>query len=366
MPKTILYTSLSGNMLGGGQHSLRLLIERLDRSRYAPVVLCPGDGDFAASMRSMNVPVEIVPQPPLRRFRPSSVAKIAALLRRRSIALVHTDAPRGTFYAGVAARLAGTPVVWHVRTAERQHPLFERVLYSLSTRVIAVSGAAADRFAGFGGRGRKVSTIFNAVDTVSFNPSAADRALRTRLGASGKLLALTAGQLLPRKGHETFFKAAAVLNRVAPGRWLFVVAGRGEKDYEERLRRLAREQGIDGQVVFGGFREDIAAVMASADIFVLATEYREGLSRVLLEAMASAVPVITTPLGGNVELVEQGKTGFLVNPSDPSALAAALSRLADDPALRRQMGAAGRRFVEERCGTAAHVAAIEEVYGAIL
>ena len=140
---------------------------------------------------------------------------------------------------------------------------------------------------------------------------------------------------------------------------VFLIAGRGER--EAALREQARSLAIDGHVRFLGFRHDVPELLALCDVFVLPS-LSEGLSIAILEAMAAARPVVTTRVGGNPELVVQGETGILVEPTDAPGLAGAVTRLLTDPAEARRLGENGLSRVRSRFTIGAMVREYETIY----
>ena len=158
----------------------------------------------------------------------------------------------------------------------------------------------------------------------------------------------------------TLVRAIALL---PPGSARATVVGDGpqREDVADEIRRL----GAEGTVDLAGERDDVADVLAAADVFVLPT-LSEGLPMSVLEAMAAGLPVVAAAVGGVPELVDDGETGLLVPPGRPDALAAALGRLAADPALRRRLGAAGRRRAEAHFDIEACRRAHVELYRELL
>jgi glycosyltransferase involved in cell wall biosynthesis len=143
--------------------------------------------------------------------------------------------------------------------------------------------------------------------------------------------------LVPHKGQRHLVEAAAlVVRRVPDAR--FVIAGEGE--LRASLERQIKDRGLEKHVLLAGFRPDVLSVIKSFEIFVMSS-VTEGLGTSLLDAMACGKPIVATRAGGIPEAVTDGETGFLVPPRDHEAMAAAIVRLLQDPALRARMGAAG-------------------------
>ena len=150
--------------------------------------------------------------------------------------------------------------------------------------------------------------------------------------------------LVPHKGQRHLVEAAALVIRQVPDA-RFVIVGAGELRHS--LERQVRERHLDKHVTLLGFRPDVLSLHKAFDVFVMSS-VTEGLGTSLLDAMACGRPVVATSAGGIPEVVEDGLTGFLVSPRDHEAMAAAIVRLLNDPALRRQMGEAGLLSVHER------------------
>jgi glycosyltransferase involved in cell wall biosynthesis len=190
---------------------------------------------------------------------------------------------------------------------------------------------------------RKVRIIHNGVDSSLFT-GAVDGDLKAQLGLPehepvvGILAALR-----PEKDHETFLRAASLVSERNPTA-RFMIVGDGPR--REALEALAEELGIRERVIFTGARNDVAAVLAVMDVFVLSSFTIECFPMALLEAMASSRPAVCTAVGGVPELLHDGVTGYLVPPRDPTALAERLSSLIESGQQRRQFGAAARARVE--------------------
>jgi glycosyltransferase involved in cell wall biosynthesis len=170
---------------------------------------------------------------------------------------------------------------------------------------------------------------------------------------TGKPTIGVVGRLAPWKGQDVFLDAFAQAFRGANVRARIIGSALfGEDAYAESLRRQAEQLGIAGQVEFRGFREDVWAELRELEVLVHCSVRPEPFGQVVLEGMAASVPVIAAAAGGPAELITDGVDGVLTTPGDSAALAAAMRRLIDDPDLREQLAAAGRRrsgdFTPER------------------
>ncbi len=360
---SILYSSISGQAVGGGQQSLLLLLKSINRSLYHPVLVCPDRGDFVDTAESLGVTTEIVPMPRLAALRVRSILKLISIIRKYHISIIHADSARQVFYLGMAARLAHIPLLWHIRVGDRGNPLYESFLRLLSTKIVAVSQAAASRF---GESSTKIAVIHNAVDTDLFSPKTSGETIRSEFNIRDSIIVGTMGQLLPKKGQDIFIRAAAEVAIRSKGNIAFMIVGRGRTEYELSLKKLAAECGILASTIFTGFRTDIPQIMAAFDIFVLATSYIEGLSRVIIEAMAAGKPVIATDIGGNHEALIDGVTGKLIPLNNKAALAEAMQMLIEDKSRRRIWGENGRNVTLERFNARTITAAIEKEYAGLI
>ena len=385
-PVPILYLDHTARF-SGAQGCLLGLLERLDRARFSPVLACPRDGPLVERAQALGVPVEELSLPTVTfRDGPVRVAqwllrsillsqRLAALVKRRGIGLIHANSVRAGLAAALAARRTRTPLVWHVRDL-LPGGLRSRVVRRLAAlgadRVICISHAVAGRFATSEALRRKTVVVYDGVDLRRFAPDqAACRQAREALGPGDAYpVVAIVGQIIQWKGQREFVLAAARVAKAYPGA-RFLVVGEAvfrthlTRPYKEEVVRLAAELGLGDRIRFTGFCDDVRPFIAAADILALAS-WEEPLGVVQLEAMALGKPVVATNGGGVPEILEDGVTGLLVPPRYPEAMAHAIVALAADPDRLRRMGQAGRRRVESLFGLDSHARAVEEVYGEVL
>jgi sugar transferase (PEP-CTERM/EpsH1 system associated) len=210
----------------------------------------------------------------------------------------------------------------------------------------------------------RLQTIYNGVDTARFTPDGDGRAALPEGFAPGDALVIgTFGRLDPMKNQIALIEAFSRILRERPewrARLRLVIAGEGP--VRPQLEAAIAEAGIGELVWLAGLRNDTPRLYRALDIFVLPS-LREGISNTLLEAMASAVPVITTAVGGNPEIVPDGVAGQLIPPADAQAIAAALRAYLDDPPLMRRHGAGGRAHVLENFSLDAMLQGYRRLYG---
>jgi len=361
-PPTVLLMANFADLVGGGEESLLALAARLDRHRIRPVASVPAEGDVAERLRALGVPVTVLPLPPVRPWRAAGMAwtlsRLRVLLAGERVALVHAQGGRGALYAALAARGRRTPVVWHARTADADRWL-DPILARLAHTIIANSGATACRFRAW--PAARVIVVPNGVDLGRFTPGVADPEVRRALGlpAAGPVVGYF-GRLEHGKGPDVLLAAGERLQLKVPGVTLLVV---GEGPLRAPLARRAAAAGV--HAVFAGQRSDVPALLRLCDIVAVPSR-QEAFGRILIEAMASRVPVVASAVGGVPEVCADGFTGLLVPPEDPDALAAALAvTLADTAAaaIRVQRAATD---VSARFDIHTHAARIHTVYDRVL
>ena len=358
--RTILFLSHRGTASGGGQASLRMLATALDPAVYRPVVVVPEPGELAAELTADGVRTLLVPLPRLRSPRIDRV--LGAVRRLRKLArmvrpdVVHVDGTRGALYALFLPRRILR--VWHLRDVRPD--CLDRWLGPHFDRLVAVCReATARRFPSI--PEERVRVVPNGVPFVAARVSRED--LRARLGVPHEeLVLLTAGRLEPQKGTEELVRALRHLVHLGTSATA-LLAGAASAAERARLERLARELGVDGRLRILGRRNDLADLMRAADLLVHPSWY-EAAPRVILEAMASGLPVIATAVGGVPEIL--AGCGLLVPPRAPEALAEAVARMAGDRFTRTRLAARARQRYEQLYTPERHLQAVTAVYEELL
>lgn len=283
------------------------------------------------------------------------VPALARAIRSWTPDIVHSR-NWGAIEAVLAARLVRVPAVIHSEhgyeieslssTPIRQRWM-RRLSWSVADAVFAVSRELRDFHAAQAGiRAERIRVLCNGVDTRNFAPDPANRALiRSKLGISSTEFVIGAvGRVVPIKDYETLIRSAAVLAGKRVNFKLIIV---GDGPDLPRLSELARSLlGSEPCFIALGRRDDVPAVLSAMDVFVQ-TSLREGMSNTLLEAMASGLPPVVTRVGGNPEIVEEDRCGWLFKPGDVEHLSRLLLMLAGNSALCKKIGQAARRRVQE-------------------
>jgi glycosyltransferase involved in cell wall biosynthesis len=342
--------------LSGAELALLRLLRPLGDDIDAHVVLAE-DGPLAEKLRVAGISHEVLElhggardtprarvclrRPPLREALSSTTyaLRLARRLRRLRPDLVHANSLKSLLYGGVAGRLAGVPVVWHVhdRIASDYLPadavrLVGRLARVLPSAVIANSRETLQRLEEASG-GLSVSRAI-VYDPVDLEPHG-------RVAHRSPLRVGILGRLAPWKGQHLFLDAFA--RAFGDGSETAAVIGAplfGEDSYAESLPRTAAALGISKRVAFAGFRDDIAAELAELDVLVHASLIPEPLGQVVQEGMRAGLPVVAAGTGGPAEVIDDGRDGLLYPMGDAAALGEALVRLARSPDLRARIGAA--------------------------
>jgi glycosyltransferase involved in cell wall biosynthesis len=340
---------------GGSERYVSELARFAPRMGVEPHVGVFRDGGiFFDEVRAAGIPLSVFPLGSL--YHPSALSAARALtryIRERRIRIVHSFQPNANILGTLAGRLAGARVVISRRSlgdfgslgSPRLEALQKHLTNRFAHRVLANSRAvreAALKKEGF--PEGKVALIYNGLDADRFAPVADPLPFRRALGLpeEGFIVGVASG-FRPVKGVDVVIRGFARMAAAFPGA-LLVLAGDGPE--RPRLESLTRELGVADSVRFMGVRSDMESVLPAFDLFALCS-HSEGFSNAILEAMGMGLPVVATRVGGNIEMVEDGVSGYLVPPGDDHALGERLLALARDPALRRRMGEAGRRWVLE-------------------
>jgi L-malate glycosyltransferase len=295
--------------------------------------------------------------------------RLAGLLRRRRIEIVHAH----DFYTNVlglsAARLAAVPV----RIASRreldvftpQQRRVEHLVYRWASAVLANCAFLRNRLVLEGVPEEKALMLPNAVlpSRVACADPGAPARLRSELGipAAAPVITMLANLYNRQKDLSTFVRAASAVTRSHPAA-VFVLGGGGDA---RAVHGAAVECQPRPRLLTPGSLPEIGPLLAVSDVSVLAS-FSEGASNAVLEAMAAGKPVVATAVGGTPELVQDGITGWLVPPSDAEALATRIRELLHDAVRARQMGERGRAFVLARFSAERQVMKLTKIYQALL
>jgi len=357
---------LNSFQIGGAETVALNLARAMDYRRFKPAACSlTGPGPMADRFREMGIDVCHLDGPAaLDARRLGLLARLARLLRRERIDVLHCHNTLPIFYGALAGQLAGVGAVVGTRhslsTTRRfsRRWLLENAAASLVSHYIAVSRTVLESAAASGSiPRRKASVIYNGVDIDSYVP-----APETGKKAYGTVVIGCVARLSPEKCHSDLIHAVKLLlDQGRDVRLDLVGDGSLRRQLEDQVSGLR----LIKHVRFLGSRDDVAALLRAFDVFALASRF-EGLPLTVLEAMAAGLPVVVTRVGSLHEAVEEERNGFIVPSEQPAQLAAALDKLVVDPSLRSRMGAAGRRMCEERFSLAAVAEQHQDLYERLL
>ncbi|MBI3406098.1 MAG: glycosyltransferase [Acidobacteria bacterium] len=336
---------------GGTERQFVETLRRLDREKYEIFVGClKRSGPFLAEVEAMGFPIVEFPIAKLYGMETLKQGmQLLGFIREKRIDVVHCFDFYTNVFAIPVARLAVVPVVLAGRRemAVDRTPWQQRAIRmacSMATGVVANSRAAGSRFSGWrDGESKKLTVIPNSLDLDTFRADRPASDVRKELSFSAEtpLVGILAA-LRPEKDHVTFLRAAGILAKDFPQAHFLLI---GDGTERLRLETLTSQMGIAERVHFLGGRNDISNLLPAMDVLALSS-VTESFPNAILEGMAAALPVVATNFGGTPELVEEGKTGFLVPVGDSVAMAARIAELLREPSMGRSMGAAGRARVE--------------------
>ena len=354
---TILHTESS---LGWGGQEKRVMRELLGLSQesFRPLLACQSGSRIGENAQAQGLRVEYVEM--RTNFNPLAVAHFIRLYHRYSVDIVHTHSSADSWMASTAAKLSPRhPMV--VRTRHLSATFNNRLIYTfMADRVITV-GDSTHRYMiqEKGIPEGRVLTIATGVDLSEFDPEKIQENLRGKLGIPPATPVFGTVAVFRRlKGHHNLLEAIPEIVHSVPGAKLLLV---GEGPQENNLRKMIEAKGIGSSVIMPGFRDDVARVLNTLDVFVFPS-LQEALGTAILEAMAMKKPVVASRVGGIPEVVMEGRTGYLVDPADSGAIAERVVRLLKSAELRQEMGLEGRKFVEARYDSRMMVQKLEDLY----
>ncbi|MGW2421640.1 glycosyltransferase family 4 protein [Streptomyces sp. NPDC001709] len=366
MHKTLIVTNDFPPRPGGIQAFLHNMALRLDPGRlvvYASTWKRGREGIEATAAFDAEQPFTVVrDRTTMLLPTPQATRRAAGLLREHGCTSVWFGAAAPLGLMAPALRRAGAERLvatthgheagWAQLPAARQ--LLRRIgestdtitylgEYTRSRIATALTPAAASRMV----------QLPPGVDEKTFHPGSGGDEVRARLGLTDRPVVVCVSRLVPRKGQDTLIQAMPRILAAEPDTVLLIVGG---GPYEQDLRRLAHERGVDSSVRFTGSVpwSDLPAHYGAGDVFAMPCRTRrggldvEGLGIVYLEASATGLPVVAGDSGGAPDAVLDGETGWVVRGGDPAAAADRIIPLLQDPELRRRMGERGRQWVEER------------------
>lgn len=338
---------------GGAEQQLLELVEGINKDRFKPIVvpLYPG-GILEPEIKEIPG-VELICLNRQGRYDFSILFKVLRLLRQKRVDIIQPFLTPSTFFGLLPAVVNRTPVkIVTERCGVRLNTHLGNNLYRkaedffsrFADWIIPNSQAGRSYLIERGINPARIKVIYNGINLKRLVPDpikVAQIRAHMRVPPEGMVVGITAG-LSPAKDHATFFQAARIISQVMPEVRFSIV---GDGLLRPSLIKQVNELGLSSYVTFHGNQRDIGSYISAYNVACLCSADHEGCSNALLEAMSLGKPVVATDIGGNRELVENGRTGLLVDVRNPEALANAILTYLREPDWARAMGQRSREMV---------------------
>ncbi len=332
--------------IGGAENVVKMLAEGFDKEKFNIIVCSISIGGFYVNeLRKKGIKVYVLNKKHGIDF--SIISKIRKVIRKEKIDIIHTHLWTADLWGRFAAILERKKVISTAHNVEiwkkKHHKLIDRLLAPFTYKIVAVSNEVKNFYINkIGIDKRKLLTIHNGIDIKYIKPNKSKDEMLKKLGIKGQVVGIV-GRLHPQKDHKNFLKAVRLVLKEIPNT-NFLIVGNGllRKELEDYVRKLK----IDDNVKFLGLRKDIYNIFNIMDVNVLSSIH-EGHPIVLLEAMFLKIPSVVTRVGGNPELIEDGRNGFVVPSRDSEALAKSIVKLLKNKNLREKFGEGSRIKIEK-------------------
>lgn len=363
-PLRTLHINTERTWRGGEQQTLYLAAGLARRGHIAHLAAQPGS---LMALRGRAAGIETFEIKMRSEGDIIAMCKIARLMRKNSYDIVHSHTSHAHFLAWFAAKFGGKPariVSRRVDFSIYKHALsFSRIKYMRGAdHYITVSEAVRGVLVRDGVPADRISVAYSGIDAARF-PKIRDNPLRREFALPpGSPVVGNIGHMVAHKGQIFLVEAAPLILQKFPDARFFIV---GDGPLRTALADRARELALDGKIFFPGFRTDIAEFLNLFDVFVMPSR-TEGLGTSVLDALACGAPVVASSAGGIPEMIEHGRTGRLVEPENPAALADGVINLLSDRTMARALADEGRKMVSNKFSVDAMVEKTLEIYERVL
>lgn len=366
--------------LGGAEKLVFDIASSMDKTKF-DVFVCSigGRGDdlektLRRDLQSQGIKAISLDKAP-RKQRLRAVLKLAKILGKNKIDIVHTHCPSPDFYGRLAAFISRVPLAAcmsrvavtfsTIHSTAGYSSYWEKVFKHFTTKYIAIS-EQVKKYAidDLQIPSDKVELIYNGIDLQRFMKNKIDREnklAKLRIDADKKIIT-NIGRVAEEKGQIYLIRAAKIVLKEFPDvHFLIVGDDKTDKKTAQKLKDMVRAEGLSDYITFTGIRQDVPEILAITDIFVFPSLW-EGFALVVLEAMAAEVPVVATDVGIIREVLVDQENGLIVPPKDAVALAEGIKFMLSDPERAKEMGLKGQKTVEEKFTIENTVRGYEELY----
>lgn len=396
--KVLYLEASSGQVVGGSLTGMLQLIGALDRDVYTPTVVLYEEKAVTKALRAQGIRVRIfskrrLPKEHSLQTKPTyerakgypgitpllkgaraavtfafetlpAALRLSRLLREESPDIIHVcNGFRGNLDAIVAARMTGIPCIVHCKGFDK-HSYLERIFAPDVAAAVCMTVAIEEHCKAQNVAAPEYHVIYDGLDLAEFRPTRDRNDVREELGIDPAAPVVgVVGNIQEWKGQHVLLEAMKDVVRTHPNAVALIVGGphRSGRVYAEGLRSYVEENGLQGNVIFTGTREDVPDVMNAMDVVAHTSVRGEPFGRVIIEGMSVGRPVVATAAGGVPEFVHDGEDGMLVQPGDAAELASVLRRIFDEDDLRARLSAGALESVK-RFSVENHVEKITRLY----
>lgn len=366
MPNLIKVMYLNHCMAMGGIETMIVgFVNSLPREKFSPsIAVFEGGGILEEMIKQKLTPVHHLNKKDGIDFK--MVFRLRKLIKTEKVNVIHSNNFASWLYGVMATLFINGVKVVHtehstVRGHKKRRYVLEKVLAKFTHQVVAVSEKVKSNLVDLCSiPPDKVEVIQNGINVDKFRrEESARQQIRNEIGVSCNTVVFgTVGRLVPVKDHKTLIEAYSILVQKVPDSCLLIVGG---GPLHQQNEKLVSDLGLSENVMLMGERYDIPAVLSAMDVYVVSS-LNEGMSISVLEAMSTSLPIIATNVGGNPEIVHDGKNGLLVASGKPQQLANKMIQYASDIELLAAHGLNSRQFVEETYSDLAMISRYQELY----
>jgi glycosyltransferase involved in cell wall biosynthesis len=362
----ILHVCETGG-IGGAETVLLNIVSNLDSDSFDSSVLLFRSGWLYDKIIARGIDISVMKT--AKSFDLSLIWRLWRKIISDKIDIVHSHLPDSNVYCAIAGRLAGVPVITTYHGKLRTHRGLSTVgklkyffIRHCASKIISVSDYLKNELHSYAKMPlKKIATVYNGVGFDQLDSQFETEKLKRKIGIlDGERVVGIVANMRSDKGYEYFIKAARLICEGIP-QTKFIVVGEERSDIKTMMEKEIGQSCLRGKVLFLGFREDISALLNIMDIFILSST-SEGLSIATIEAMAIGIPVVATRSGGPEEIVEDGKTGFLVPIRDDIALAEKALQILRNPELARAFSKEAKNHVRGKFNIENMIKQYETIY----
>jgi glycosyltransferase involved in cell wall biosynthesis len=384
--KNILYLNVGAELYGADVILLEL-VKNLDKSKFKPYVILPCDGPLILELKKLGIEVQVLDYPVLRRqyFNPKglinyifqmkkAIKELESFCRFKNIDIIHTNTA-AILEGGILYRKLKIKHLWHLHEMlDKPKILYKFLSYFIPahcTKVLAVSNSVKDhwnkskRFYDYKKGEHKIIVVHNGIDLEKFNPQNECEYLRKEfnLEVEHKVVGMI-GRVNAIKGQDVFIEAMEkVMENISEVKALLVGGVfKGQEWRMEALKERISKSKYKDNFIVCDYRKDSPNLHCIIDVFALPSISFDSFPTTVLEAMASAKPIVAFKSGGVVEMVKEGENGFFADFGDSEDLAKKILLLLQDEALRNSFGKESNRIMLENFSVSSFVSKVEEVY----